>query len=103
MYSNKIPFDVYAYFPRDIYLPYGPWQTLHNKAWRLLFINKMKQDYIIENKCIECINDLVKEESIKYVVIEKGYAFDSPYYAEAGIQWEIAFAYGNFVVYEAKG
>ncbi|MBS3057608.1 MAG: hypothetical protein J4415_03175 [Candidatus Diapherotrites archaeon] len=102
MYSNKIPFDVYAYFPRDTFGAFGETQTLQDKAWRIMMINKNKQDYIIENKCIECINDLVKEESIKYVVIEKGYAFDSPYYAEAGIQWEIAFAYGNFVVYDMQ-
>ncbi|MBI2529706.1 MAG: EpsG family protein [Candidatus Diapherotrites archaeon] len=102
MYSNKIPFDVYAYFPRDTFGAFNDMQVIRNKAWRIMMINKTKQDYIIENKCIECINDLAREQGIKYIVIEKGYAFDSPYYAEPGIQGEIAFTYGNFVVYEAQ-
>jgi len=93
MYSNKIPFDVYAYFPRDIYLPYGPWQTLHNKAWRLLFINKMKQDYIIEEKCIECIYDLAREQNIKYIAIEKGFF-------GAELAQKAVFSYGDFMVYD---
>ncbi len=95
MYSNKIPFDVYAYFPRDIYLPYGPWQTLHNKAWRLLFINKMKQDYILKEKCIECIHELVREQNIKYVAFEKGF-FD------AELAQEPTFVNGKFIVYDMK-
>ncbi len=103
MYSNKIPFDVYAYFPRDTFGAFNTDQVLQNKAWRIMMINKTKQDYIIENKCIECIRELVREQNIKYVVITKDfYASASGLYEGVGIMGELVLRHGNFVVYDVK-
>lgn len=103
MYSNKIPFDVYAYFPRDTFGAFGETQTLQNKAWRIMMINKTRQDYIIAEKCIECIRELVREQNIKYVVITKDfYASASGLYEGVGIMGELVLRHGNFVVYDVK-